>query len=100
MVDPTSGTPIDVLIFAKIFPEGSDAEQALDWVYKSPLSDYHKSFIHVELKTRKVASDSDSGSERSTDQRTERWCGYYELSLQRLPTNIPAGWRLGRGSSE
>lgn len=87
------------MVFAKIFPEGSDAEQALHLVCEGQPSDYHRQFIQAEFKDRKAPSDSESGSDRSKDQETKRWCGYYELSLQPLPTHVSTGWRLGRGSS-
>ncbi len=89
------------MVFAKIFPEGSDAEQALHLVYKDQISDYHRQFIRVKLKRGKPAdaSDSDSGSDRSKDQETDMYHGYYELSLDLLPTQIAQGWRLGRGYS-
>ncbi|KAL9011372.1 MAG: hypothetical protein Q9173_003775 [Seirophora scorigena] len=88
-------------VFAKIYPDGSDAEKALELVLDSQLSDYHNSFIHVELKARDATPENNSGSDRSKEEETERWyrCGYYELSLQRLPTEVEQGWRVGRGTS-
>ncbi|KAL9013513.1 MAG: hypothetical protein Q9173_001794 [Seirophora scorigena] len=89
------------MVFAKIFPEGSDAEQALHLVYRDQISDYHRQLIRVKLKSGKSAdaSDSDSGSDRSKDQETEMLYGHYQLSLHPLPRQIAHGWRLGRGYS-
>lgn len=89
----------NVSIFAKIYPEGSDAEHALHCVCDSQPSDYHQQFVHVKLKTKKVSSDTDSASKRSEDGEVERLCGYYTLSRQRLPRYVSQVWRLGRGSS-
>ncbi|KAL8909709.1 MAG: hypothetical protein Q9207_000018 [Kuettlingeria erythrocarpa] len=35
------------MVFAKIFPKGSDAEQALHLVYKDQISDHHRQFIQA-----------------------------------------------------
>ena len=88
--------------FARIIPEGSDAERALDQVYNdTKLSDYHNDYIHVERRTKNTDSSSEnSGSDQRPSPEPEYWAGFYALSLQNLPRKPTSiGWRVGRGSS-
>ncbi|KAL8945398.1 MAG: hypothetical protein Q9211_000081 [Gyalolechia sp. 1 TL-2023] len=89
--------------FARIIPQGEEAENALDLVYDYPeLTNHHRSFIRVERKQRPEDSGStSSASKRNTSPTSEYWVGYYSLSLQdpaECKTTI--GWLFGRGASK
>ncbi|KAL8698911.1 MAG: hypothetical protein Q9201_006311 [Fulgogasparrea decipioides] len=89
--------------FARITPEGTEAEEALDLVYADDnLHEYHRSFIQVEKRTRPKDSSSElSSSGRRTPPNPDYWGGHYKLSL-RDPVEKPFshGWRMGRGLSK
>ncbi|KAL9004295.1 MAG: hypothetical protein Q9188_002884 [Gyalolechia gomerana] len=89
--------------FARIIPQGEEAENALDLLYDYPeLSNRHRSFIRVERMQRPEDSGSNSSaSKRHASPPAEYWAGYYSLSLQdpaEFKTTI--GWLLGRGTSK
>lgn len=88
--------------FARIIPEGLDAENALDEVYgDAELSEHHQKYIRVERTTRKIDHGSSSESDQQPSPQSEYWAGYYTLFLQMgstQPTTV--GWRVGRGSSK
>ncbi|KAL8696416.1 MAG: hypothetical protein Q9201_007668 [Fulgogasparrea decipioides] len=88
--------------FARLSPEGLNAEQALDVVCKNPsISEYHRAYLHVERKQRFVeaSSDSDQASKPPAEQ-IGYWAGYYSLALNdRLQHGGLAPWRVGRGTS-
>lgn len=90
---------VDVDEFARIIPEGLEAEHALDLVCDGDVDDHHGSFIRVERKTRAEDSDSElSASERRTTPHTGYWGGYYKLSLGdpvKKPFSI--GWLMRKG---
>ncbi|KAL8991361.1 MAG: hypothetical protein Q9177_000202 [Variospora cf. flavescens] len=94
----TSAT-VDIDEFARIIPEGSEAETALDIVCDGAVDDHHSSFIRVERRTRVEDSGSElSASERRTSLDSGYWGGYYKLSLGdpvKKPFSI--GWLMGRG---
>ncbi|KAL9023488.1 MAG: hypothetical protein Q9196_007169 [Gyalolechia fulgens] len=88
--------------FARIYPKGIEAEDALDLVYDdTALSDHHRFFLHVERRTRVRDSDSEtSSSNRLTSPSPEYWAGYYSLSLQDpVKEKTSIGWRMGKGFS-
>lgn len=86
--------------FARIHPQGSDAEVALDQVADDQeLSHHHRAFIHVERKQPPEGFESDpETSERPVSPHPDRWTGYYSLSLQDpVKEKTAIGWRLGKG---
>ncbi|KAL8692020.1 MAG: hypothetical protein Q9224_004045, partial [Gallowayella concinna] len=92
--------------FAKLIPNGPDAERALDLVWANDdLEHHHQSFIHVERRVPQGLSDSGTDLSASelgkTDEDKSFWGGYYSLSLKD-PIDKPfsIGWRIGRGSSK
>ncbi|KAL9004638.1 MAG: hypothetical protein Q9188_002552 [Gyalolechia gomerana] len=88
--------------FARLYPNGIEAEDALDLVYnETGLSGYHRSFLHVQRQTRFRDSDSEtSSSKRPNSPNPEYWTGYYSLSLQDPVENkTSVGWRMGKGFS-
>ncbi|KAL8904076.1 MAG: hypothetical protein Q9207_003503 [Kuettlingeria erythrocarpa] len=71
--------------FAWLYPEGSEAEEALDLVYDhKELSQHHRSFIHVERRTRPedLEDEHSSTDTRSAAPNPQYWAGYYSLALQ------------------
>lgn len=85
--------------FARIIPDGTEAEQALDLVCDGRVDDHHSWFIRVERGTRPEDSGSEvSVSERNSSPDPGYWGGYYKLSLQD-PVKKPCtvGWLMGRG---
>ncbi|KAL8828632.1 MAG: hypothetical protein Q9170_006520 [Blastenia crenularia] len=87
--------------FAKIFPQGEEAEKALDRVYDDPnLSDHHRAFIRVERKQRAEDSGSDnSSSKQGASTQAAYWAGHYSLSLEDPAKSISTlGWLIGRGT--
>ncbi len=88
--------------FARIYPQGLEAEEALDLVFDDEnLSQYHRSFIHVERKSRLEDSESEqSTTARYTSPIPQYWAGYYSLALHDPVENkMSVGWRLGKGVS-
>ncbi|KAI4167251.1 MAG: hypothetical protein LQ343_007348 [Gyalolechia ehrenbergii] len=93
----------DAFEFARIIPEGLEAERALDMVYDAPtLADHHRSCIQVRRRTRLLDSETDMNNSDDTDTSpAEYWAGHYLLSLRNAPKNpFSIGWRIGRGSSK
>ena len=93
----------DAFEFARIIPEGLEAERALDMVYDAPtLADHHRSCIQVHRRTRLLDSETDMNNSDDTDTSpAEYWAGHYLLSLRNAPKNpFSVGWRIGRGSSK
>ncbi|KAL9634589.1 MAG: hypothetical protein Q9204_002936 [Flavoplaca sp. TL-2023a] len=96
----TSADTIDE--FARIYPKGFEAEEALSLVFDDEnLSPHHRSFIHVVRRTRSEDSESETGMiERHSHVDHQYWAGYYSLALQDPVVNkSAAGWRLGKGYS-
>ncbi|KAL8824344.1 MAG: hypothetical protein Q9170_008190, partial [Blastenia crenularia] len=91
----------NALVFARIVPEGPEAEDALDFVCNDDqISDHHRSFIHVDLEPRDRPKDLGSDSSSLSDwpdlnhTRTGR---YFTLSLEQpIFQPFSVGWRLGR----
>lgn len=88
--------------FARLLPEGLDAEKALDSVYENPnVSEYHRNYLHVERKQRNIEASSDSDQAcKAPAKNIGYWAGYYSLSLNdRSKQGGLAPWRVGRGTS-
>lgn len=89
--------------FARIFPDGLEAENALDLVAANEnLHPHHAHFIHTEEEIRPDESCSElSGSERDLQPSRKYLSGYYRLSLQD-PVDHPfaQGYHAGRGASK
>ncbi|KAI4137341.1 MAG: hypothetical protein LQ341_005185 [Variospora aurantia] len=93
------------LIFARIVPEGVEAEDALDSVCNyEHLDDNHRSFIHIEAGPRVRHGDSGSDSSQSNRQpppNHHSTGAYFTLSLQQTTIQpFSKGWRLGRDTAE
>ncbi|KAL8952116.1 MAG: hypothetical protein Q9222_001953 [Ikaeria aurantiellina] len=95
----------NALVFARIVPQGPEAEDALDFVCNDEnLNDHHRSFIHVhpEPRDRPRDSGSDSSSPNSRPAANHALTGrYFALSLEQ-PNIQPfsTGWRIGRDAAE
>ncbi|KAI4269602.1 MAG: hypothetical protein L6R35_006680 [Caloplaca aegaea] len=99
MASPTHDDPYE---FARVHPEGLEAEKALGLVLADEeLHPYHKSFIQVVPTIGSDESESEtSSSGRPGSPRRERENVYYKLSLADKVEHFAHGWRAGRGSSE
>lgn len=101
----SAGGSVHTYEFARLTPQGQEAEDALDLlVDHEALSEHHRSFLRIERKPRPQDSDSETGEiSSSNDQaslKSQYWAGCYALSLQdpvKAKTSI--GWRLGKGAS-
>ncbi|KAL8974945.1 MAG: hypothetical protein Q9197_000833 [Variospora fuerteventurae] len=99
MASPTHDDPYE---FARVHPEGLEAEKALGLVLTDEkLHPYHKSFIQVVPTTGSDESESESSSSgHPVSLRRERESICYTLSLADKVEHFAHGWRAGRGSSE
>ena len=92
-----------ILVFAKLIPHGSEAEDALDTLCNSEdLDPRHRSFIHYEPgpRNRPQDSSSDSGHPSRPPQHTSTGQSY-DLSLHKPPHQpFSRGWVLGRDPAE
>ena len=102
MADRSGRNNCDYHHFARLIPQGTEAENALDTLFNhSDLHDYHRSFISVERRSRPAESGSELSESEKRTSPTEYWSGGYTLSLSNLPTKpVSVGWRIGRGSSK
>lgn len=89
----------DIEEFARIVPDGSEAENALDIVCNGDVDDHHSWFIRVERRTRPEDSGSElSGSKRRSSPDPGYWGGYYKLSLgDPVKKPFSVGWLIGKG---
>lgn len=87
--------------FARLYPNGSDAENALDLVWESKeLDQHHRQFITVEPRTEPADSSGDeiTGAQQSDSSNRMHWKGYYALSLKDpVKRMFQQGWLMGRG---
>ncbi|KAL8974458.1 MAG: hypothetical protein Q9197_001314 [Variospora fuerteventurae] len=95
----------NTLAFARIVPEGLEAEDALDFVCNDEnLSDHHRSFIHVDPvpRVRPKDSGSDSSSANNRPAPNHNLTGrFFTLSLEQpIVQPFSVGWRLGRDTGE
>ncbi len=93
------------LVFARIVPQGPEAEDALDFVCNDEnLSDHHRSFIHIdpEPRDRPKDSGSDSSSPNNRPAPNHNLTGRcFTLSLEQpIVQPFSLGWRLGRDTAE
>lgn len=88
--------------FARIIPDGTEAESALDLVCDGKVDAHHSCFIRVERKTRPEDSGSEvSASERRSSPDHGYWGGHYKLSLQDpVKKMCTVGWLMGKGFSK
>ena len=95
----------DPLEVARIVLQGSDAEDAIDFVcYDENLRSRHRTFIHIEPEPRNRPEDSGSESgepDIRSHPNFRSTARYFKLSLQR-PSAQPFshGWLLGREINE
>ncbi|KAL8653746.1 MAG: hypothetical protein Q9210_001917 [Variospora velana] len=95
----------NTLVFARIVPQGLEAEDALDFVCNDEnLSDHHRSFIHVDSvpRVRPKDSGSDSSSTNNQPAPNHNLTGrFFILSLEQpIVQPFSVGWRLGRDTGE
>ncbi|KAL8993939.1 MAG: hypothetical protein Q9188_007200 [Gyalolechia gomerana] len=87
--------------FARLYPNGSDAENALDLVWESKeLDQHHRQFITVEPRTEPADSSGDefTSAQQSDSSNRMHWSGYYALSLKDpVKRMFQQGWLMGRG---
>ncbi|KAL8825516.1 MAG: hypothetical protein Q9170_007760 [Blastenia crenularia] len=90
-------------LIAKLVPNNSEAESALNRMYENPnVSDYHRQYLKVKHVQRTIEASSDSDqSEKALPTQIEFWTGHYNLAIHddTRPTGL-APWRVGRGASK
>ncbi|KAL8952119.1 MAG: hypothetical protein Q9222_001956 [Ikaeria aurantiellina] len=88
--------------FARIHPDGREAERALQLVAESNnLHPHHSSFIHAEVRTDPDTSGSDANPpETHGEHKRERRNFFFQLSLHDPVHPYSRGWVAGRGSED
>lgn len=77
--------------FARIIPDSTEAEEALDAVCDAQVDNHHRWFIRVERRTRSEDSDSET-------HHSPPYLDHGELSLgDPIKKPFTVGWLLGKG---